>query len=112
MNWDAIVLPAGRLIEALAIRAMFALLAALLAWRLAFWARSSFNRLATGRGVDPSAQLLGARLVYGVLLVLGAIWVLQIVGVEITLVLATFGVAGLPLGPARRDILQSLLRRP
>src|SRR5262245_30989256 len=86
---------------------IIALIAGVIAWRVALWARWSLDRVATGRGVDSSARLLGSRLLYVVVLILGGIWVLDILGVQLTLVLATFGVVGMAFSLAVQDILKS-----
>jgi small-conductance mechanosensitive channel len=107
VSWDAILLAAGQLWNTIAVRVILALVAGLIAWRVAVWVRDSFVRVAERRGVDRSARLLGARLIYGALLVLGIVWVLQIIGLELTLVLGTLGIAGLAFSLAVQDILKS-----
>jgi small-conductance mechanosensitive channel len=107
MSWDTLAVLNGRFLEVLGVRVILALLAALVAWRLGVWARSSFTRVAARRGVDPSAQLLGARLIYGLIVAVGLIWALDIAGFELRIILTTFGVAGLALGLAVQDILKS-----
>ena len=107
MNWDAVMMAAGHLAEALAVRMLLGLMAALLAWRVGLWSRSALNKIAISRGVDPSARLLGTRLLHGLFVILGAVWVLDILGVSLSLVLTTVGVAGLAFGLAVQDILKS-----
>lgn len=107
MNWEAVLSAAEHLADPLAVRAILGLLVVAIVWRLALWSRSSFVEIATRRGVDASARLLGTRLLHGLFAVVAVVWVLDILGVALSVVLTTLGVAGLAFGLAVQDILKS-----
>jgi small-conductance mechanosensitive channel len=95
------------LAEAWAFRVLLAIMTAIIWLRLARWARASLDRALTRTTADPSARVLAGRLVYSGVLILGAVWILGIAGVELAAVVATFGVIGLALSLAVQDILKS-----
>jgi small conductance mechanosensitive channel len=110
VSWDLLATAPGRLADAPAFRFVLAILTAFIWLRLARWARSSFDRAVVRTTNDPNARVLAGRLVYGVyggVLVLGAVWVLGVAGVELAAIVATFGVIGLAFSLALQDILKS-----
>ncbi|MEA2640684.1 MAG: small conductance mechanosensitive channel [Chloroflexota bacterium] len=96
-----------RLAEAWAFRAAVAILIVLAMWRVAAWARTSFERATTRTQADANVRLLAGRLIFGTVIVLGIVWALDLVGLDRPGIVATFGAAGLALSLAAQDILKS-----
>ena len=107
MTWEAILPAVGRLAEAWIVRLGFAVAIVLATWQIARWARGSFERAASRTRADANARALAGRLLYGAVWVLGLIWLLLLLGVDQTGILATFGAVGLALGLAVQDVLKS-----
>jgi len=107
MSWELIAIATGRFVEAWAFRLALCVFIALLMWRVAAWSRVAIQRATVSTAADPNVRLLTGRLVYGVVLVIGLVWVLGILGVEQASLIATFGVFGLALSLATQDILKS-----
>jgi small-conductance mechanosensitive channel len=107
MTWEPIALTGIHTVDVWISRLVIAGFVALVTWRGAHWARSSFERAVTKTAADANARLLAARLIYGAILVLGLVWVLGLLGMDQASILATFGAIGLALSLAVQDILKS-----
>jgi small conductance mechanosensitive channel len=107
MSWDQIALTSGRFVEVWVSRLLIAAVVGTVTWRVAHWARNSFERAANRTAADANVRLLVARLIYGAILILGLVWVLGFLGLDQASILATFGAIGLALSLAVQDILKS-----
>jgi len=107
MTWDQIALTSGRFGEIWVSRLLVAAVVGIVTWRVAHWARNSFERAASRTAADANVRVLAARLLYGAILILGLVWVLGFLGLDQASILATFGAIGLALSLAVQDILKS-----
>jgi small conductance mechanosensitive channel len=107
LSWELVAIATGRFVEAWALRLLVCVAIGVLIWWLAAWSRTAVQRATIGSAADPNVRLLAGRLVYGVVLVIGLVWILGILGVEQASLIATFGVFGLALSLATQDILKS-----
>jgi len=84
-----------------------ALLLAGITWLAARVARSSFVFATTRTGADANLRLIVGRTVSGVVIILGAITILDTVGVPPTTLVTFIGVVGIGISLALQDILKS-----
>lgn len=83
-----------------------AVVIAIAAWLGSRWTRASFEHVARRTKADEASRLLVGRLAQGITLALGVLAVLSVLGVNESLILATFGTAGIALGLALQDVLR------
>ncbi|MSQ23097.1 MAG: mechanosensitive ion channel [Chloroflexi bacterium] len=106
MSWDQLfLLPLGWLPELggrLAVAVVVFIAAWLLGRVLRRWARGAAVRMR----VDANIRFLAGELLYWFVLALGILLVLTLFRVDPSVILATFGAAGLALGLAAQDILK------
>mgnify|MGYP001492504276 CR=1 FL=1 len=84
---------------------VIALLALALGSRLR---RLSIAMLRRRPSIDPAIALLSGRLVYFSVLVVAALWILNLLGTQITPLLTVLGAAGLAVSLALQDVLRNL----
>ena len=84
-----------------------AFLLALITWYFAGAARSAFDHATRQTGADPNLRLLIGRIVYLAVLGLGAITILDTLGVPLSALVTALGVAGLGVSLALQDILKN-----
>jgi small-conductance mechanosensitive channel len=102
---EQIVVQAGPLAARLAL-AIVALLVVLVSARLALGAE---RRALARTRAHPNARLLVDRLIEFGFIVLAAVWVLSILGVQVTGLVALLGVVGLAVSLALQDVLKNLV---
>jgi small conductance mechanosensitive channel len=102
---EALVAFVGALLARTAL-ALVVLLAVLLLARIAL---SAARRAIRQTSVHANARLLVDRLIQFGFLSLAAIWVLSILGVELTALIAVFGAAALAVSLAMQDVLKNLV---
>lgn len=89
------------------VRGVPALAVAVAAWFGSRWARASFVHLAGRTKADASVRMIGGQMVQGIALAVGLLVVLSVLGINESLILATFGTAGIALGLALQEVLKS-----
>jgi len=107
VSWETVAAATGRLIEAWIIRGVAGILIILVTWQAAKWSRAWFDRASRRTHADANARTLAGHLIYGMVWVVGVVWLLSLLGVDQAGILATFGALGLALGLAVQDILKS-----
>lgn len=107
MTWDSIRLLLQPFAHDWTARALVAVAILLLAWLLGRMAQHGLDRAATRIRVDPNIRFLSGRLLYWLVLALGVVLVLDLFGVEQSVILATFGAAWLAIGLAAQDVIKS-----
>lgn len=107
MSWEAIRLAIVATAPEWIGRVLLAVAVGLVSWFAARWGRSSFERVAVFARADPNARFLVGRSLQGVILAIGLLAVLALLGFDQSVLLATFGTAGLALGLAAQDVLKS-----
>lgn len=88
-------------------RMFLAFLAGAVAWLIGRAARGWLLRLIERTRVDAHARFLAGQLLYWLVLAIGLLLALALLGIEQSVLLTTFGAAGLALGLAAQDILKS-----
>ncbi len=88
-------------------RVGLALVIAIGAWLGSRWTRATCDHVARRTKADEANRVLVGRLVQGATLAVGLLAVLSVLGVNESLILATFGTAGIALGLALQDVLRS-----
>jgi small-conductance mechanosensitive channel len=79
----------------------------IIGWQLAKLARHSFERSMAGTAADASLSILVGRIIYLVVIGLGALTALDVLGVPLSSVVATLGIVGIAVSLAMQDILKS-----
>jgi len=79
----------------------------ILGWQLAKLARHSFERSMARTAADASLSILVGRIIYLIVVGLGALTALDALGVPISTVVATLGIVGIAVSLAMQDILKS-----
>ena len=108
MNWDSLTSFFGPAAPDLVARAALAFVILLLAWGLGRLGRSWGYRVAVRTRVDPNLQFIAGESLYWLSLSLGLMVVLALFRIDASVILATFGAAGLALGLAAQDVLKSV----
>jgi small-conductance mechanosensitive channel len=78
-----------------------------LGWQLARLARHSFERSMARTAADASLSILVGRIIYLIVIGLGALTALDVLGVPLSSVVATLGIVGIAVSLAMQDILKS-----
>jgi small conductance mechanosensitive channel len=91
-----------------AVRVAIAVLLLIVTWRVGRLGRRWLERAGASR-VDPNIRYLSGQLVYWLVLALGLVFILGLLGVDPSVLLATFGAAWLALGLAAQDVVKSFL---
>jgi small conductance mechanosensitive channel len=109
MTWAEFLLLTEPLARLWLGRLVFALIFILVAWQLGRIAQHWAERAGTRMRVDPNIRYLTGQLLYWLVLALGIVFVLTLVGIDASVILATFGAAWLAIGLAAQDIIKSFL---
>src|SRR6185436_3702058 len=79
-----------------------------LAWAFGRLGRNWGYRIAARTRVDPNLQFIAGETLYWFSMALGLLMVLALFGIDASVILATFGAAGLAIGFAAQDVLKSV----
>lgn len=109
MNWDAVRFFLEPLARDWMARVVLAVLVVLISWQLGRTAQHWLERAAVRMRVDAHIRFLAGQLLYWLVLVFGIVVVLSLLGIDQSVILATFGAAWLAVGLAAQDIIKSFL---
>ena len=89
-------------------RIVLALVFIILAWSFGRLGRSWGYRIAARTRVDPNLRFIAGESLYWLSMAVGIMVVLALFGIDASVILATFGAAGLAIGLAAQDVLKSV----
>ena len=107
MSWEAVLLLLQPIAHDWLARIVLALLVILVSWQLGRLAQHWLERAGTRMRVDSNIRFVTGQLLYWLVLALGIVLVLALVGIDSSVILATFGAAWLALGLAAQDVIKS-----
>ncbi|MBI4212928.1 MAG: mechanosensitive ion channel [Chloroflexi bacterium] len=108
VSWDGLVSYVGPAAPDLIGRLALGVVIFFLAWVLGRLGRRWGYRIAIRTRVDPNLRFIAGEALYWFSLTVGLMVVLALFRIDASVILATFGAAGLALGLAAQDVLKSV----